>query len=185
MLHAGGSRYSQSSCPSSHTTSVCGNLPSLTHPTMTAAELSTPQSVSSVSPPQAYSWAHQASQYMGQAYYATSGSTYPPPSPLTGVNPNNRGTIIYPEFVNHLVHPDVDSFKDIPKLPGQKDPSPSATSSFSSTNTCGPLAQTSSQSPPSYAIYHSPVHVESKSPVDLSEEDLEQILELNKDSMYS
>jgi hypothetical protein len=34
---------------------------------------------------------------------------------------NSRGTIIYPEFVDHLVHPDVDSFKDIPRLPGQTD----------------------------------------------------------------
>ena len=36
----------------------------------------------------------------------------------------NKSRIIYPEFVNFLVHPEVDSFKDLPKLPGQSDSPP-------------------------------------------------------------
>ncbi len=35
-----------------------------------------------------------------------------------------KGTIVYPEFVNFLVHPEVDSYRDLPKLPGQTDSPP-------------------------------------------------------------
>lgn len=92
-----------------------------------------------------HSWAHQPTSQQ-QTYHADVGTTYspspslssggtsvypaepvihqvPPAPPLFGADSSNsRGTIVYPEFVDHLVHPDVDSFKDIPKLPGQTDP---------------------------------------------------------------
>ena len=96
-----------------------------------------------------HSWAHQPTCQQ-QTYYTDVGTAYSPspgaaysPSPSlispssggTSVYPaapappsfgadssNSRGTIVYPEFIDHLVHPDVDSFKDIPKLPGQTDP---------------------------------------------------------------
>ncbi len=42
------------------------------------------------------------------------------PPPL----PPGRGRIVYPEFVNFLVHPEVDPYKDLPKLPGQTDSPP-------------------------------------------------------------
>ena len=180
-MYAGRSHYSCTSHPSTFTTSICGDLPITTLPATTAM-LSTHTVVSPFSPPQVHSWAHQPPQHMGQPYHAAPGPSCPPPSLISG-NPNSRGTIIYPEFVNHLVHPDVDSFKDIPKLPGQTDPPPSTAASFSfSTNTYGPLAQESPQSSPSYSLFHSPVQTDS--PVHLSEEDLQQILELNKDNMY-
>lgn len=42
-------------------------------------------------------------------------------SPQTYLHPHRHGKapIVYPEFVQFLVHPGVDSFRDIPRLPGQ------------------------------------------------------------------
>ena len=184
-LHTTGrSQYSYSSQSSTVTTSVRGDPPSMALPATTAV-FNTHQAVSPFSPPQTHSWAHQPTQHMGQPYHTNLGTAIPPtPSLITGI-PNSRDAIIYPEFVNHLVHPEVNSFKDIPKLPGQTNPPPSTAPCLSfSTNTYGPLAQASSQSLPSYSLFHSPVESDS-SPVHLSEEDLQQILELNKDNMYS
>ena len=182
MLHTPGRSHSIQS--TTLTTLMCGDPPSRTLPATTSV-LNTRQAVTPFSQPQTQSWVHQVTQHMGQPYHTNLGTAIPPPpAHITGV-PNSRGTIIYPDFVNHLVHPEVNSFKDIPKLPGQMDP-PSSTApclSFS-TNTYGPLAQASSQSPPSYSLFHSPVESDSP-PVNLSEEDLQQILELNKDSMYN
>lgn len=154
---------------------MCRDHPIITLPATTAM-LNTHQVVFPFSPPQTHSWAHQITQHnMGQPY-DTDLATARPPSPLfITSNSNSRGIIIYPEFVNHLVHPDVNSFKDIPKLPGQTNPPPSHLSS--STNTYGPP---SSQSPPSYSLIHSPVEPDFL-PVHLSKEDLQQIL----DNTYS
>jgi hypothetical protein len=90
------------------------------------------------------SWAHQPTGQQQPYYHTDVGTAYSPSpslipssegtshldvhsfsmspvSPSFNVNSNSKGTIVYPEFVDHLVHPDVDSFKDIPKLPGQTD----------------------------------------------------------------
>ena len=36
---------------------------------------------------------------------------------------HSKGRIIHPQFVEFVIHPEVDPYKDIPKLPGQGDPS--------------------------------------------------------------
>ena len=36
---------------------------------------------------------------------------------------HNKGRIIHPQFLEFVIHPEVDPYKDIPKLPGQGDPS--------------------------------------------------------------
>lgn len=48
-----------------------------------------------------------------------------PPSPYQHCGAHSRGkvTILYPEFVNYLVHPEVDSYQDLPKLLEESDPS--------------------------------------------------------------
>ena len=114
------------------------------------------------------------SQHSNFPFYPPQGNVYP-----------TRGAIIYPEFVNHLVHPDVDSFKDIPKLPGQTNTPPSSAASFSlSTLTSNEIpSRETSPTPSAYNLLHSPL--QSDSPVHLSDEDLQQILELNKDTMYA
>ena len=147
--------------------------------------LSTEQSFSSFGTTQAVSCRPlHPSQHLDQSYHS-SFTPYPPQAVITNFNSYpTRGTIVYPEFVNHLVHPDVDSFKDIPKLPGQSNPPPSSVASFSfSTITSNDLpSQEKSPSPPAYSLLHSPLQADS--PVHLSDEDLQQILELNKDTMY-
>ena len=143
--------------------------------------LSSQQVMPTFSPTQGHSWPLQSPQHLGQPHHTTT-STYLQPSIVNNFNSNNnnsRGAIIYPEFVNHLVHPDVDSFKDIPKLPGQ---SVHSLSSFTSNAPCL-LPRDTPQSPSSYHLLHSPL--QSNSPVHLSEDDLQQILELNKDTMYT
>lgn len=50
------------------------------------------------------------------------------PSQLPPITPSQpppgRGRIVYPEFVNFLVQPEVDLCRDLPKLPGQSDSPP-------------------------------------------------------------
>ena len=36
---------------------------------------------------------------------------------------HSKGRIVHPQFVEFVIHPEVDPYKDIPKLPGQCDPS--------------------------------------------------------------
>lgn len=57
----------------------------------------------------------------------------PPPQPMQGWYPNtpeyhpqppqalphHRGGLVYPEFSQFLFHPEVDAFKDIPRVPGE------------------------------------------------------------------
>ena len=76
-----------------------------------------------------HSWPHHTPQHFGQPYHARFHACTPPPTTSNfSSNPTRRGAIIHPEFVNHIVHPEVDSFKDIPKLPGQTDPPPPSVS---------------------------------------------------------
>lgn len=162
------------------------SLPVTNLPTTTQMQ-STHQVVSTFDPMQTHNWPLHTSQHLGQPYHTTI-SSYPPPPVIANFSskPTSGGAIVYPEFVNHLVHPEVDSFKDIPKLPGQGYSPPSSAASLTfSTNasSCGHLPQEASHSPHSYSLLHSPL--QSGSPVHLSEEDLQQILELNKDNMYT
>lgn len=172
---------------SSPTTLMSCDLPATNSP-VTPLMLSSQQAPSKFSPTQSHVWPLHTAQQISESYqsYHSTTSSYPPPPVITNFNshPNSRGIIIYPEFVNHLEHPDVDSFKDIPKLPGQSDFAASPATSFSiCTTSYGLLPQEMPQTPPTYTLIHSPIQPDS--PVHLSEEDLQQILELNKDSMYN
>ena len=149
--------------------------PPFTNLPVTTLMLSSQQVMPTFSPTQAQAWPLQPA---GQLYHATT-ATYLPPSITNNFSSNNNncsGAIVYPEFVNHLVHPDVDSFKDIPKLPGQNvNHSPFYAPCF--------LPQDTPASPSSYQLLHSPLPT--TPPVNLSEDDLQQILELNKETMYT
>ena len=184
---------SHPSSPISVSTShVSQYVPVSTKTPATYPMLSTPHAISTSTLTQVHSWPHHTSQHFGQPYHASFHPYTPPPTTSNfNSNPTRRGAaIIHPEFVNHLVHPEVDSFKDIPKLPGQTDPpSPSAVSGSFCTYDHNmfwglPPQQEVHQSPPSHSLLHSPLQ-SSESPVHLSEEDLQQILELNKDTMYT
>lgn len=50
--------------------------------------------------------------------------TTPQPTIYPMSSKGTRGVIVYPEFVNFLIHPNVDLFRDIPRLPGQRDDGP-------------------------------------------------------------
>ena len=85
--------------------------------------------------------------------------------------PGEKGKIVHPEFVNFLVHPDVDPYKDLPKLPGQSDgPSPYNDYNYniylgwSSGSIQPPETQDVLQSMPEYT---------------LTDKDLQEILELD------
>ena len=167
----------------SPTTLVSQDLPIAT----TTIMFNTHQVVSTLAPTQAPCWPQHPSQQFNQPYHSTFSTSYSPSSTIPSFSGSvtGGGAIVFPAFVNHLVHPDVDSFKDIPKLPGQSDPPPSSADSplSFSTTPYGLLPQEPPQTPPSYSLLHSPAR--SDSPVQLSEEDLQQILELNKDTMYT
>ena len=154
----------------------------------TTSILSIPHAVSTSTLTQVHNWPHHAPQDFGQPYHTTFHAYAPPLSTSNfSSNPTRRGAIIYPEFVNHLMHPKVDSFRDIPKLPGQTDPPPPSAASVTfcpyNNMSCTLLPQEVHQSPPSRSLLHSPL--QSESTVHFSEEDLQQILELNKDTMYT
>lgn len=52
-------------------------------------------------------------QHPGPGWYSNPPEHHPTPRCGTG------GGIVYPEFAQYLFHPEVDSFKDIPRLPGE------------------------------------------------------------------
>lgn len=59
------------------------------------------------------------------ALYDGSHSTLASPYPQHHLGAHARGkvTILYPEFVNYLVHPEVDSYQDLPRLLEESNPS--------------------------------------------------------------
>ena len=105
--------------------------------------LSTAHAISTSTLTQVHTWPHHTSQHFSQPSHASFHAYTPPPTTSNfSNNPARRGAIIHPEFVNHLVHPKVDSFKDIPKLLGQTDPPPPSVSFCTYDNTsCGLLPQ--------------------------------------------
>lgn len=46
------------------------------------------------------------------------------PTSHPGPSKGTRGVIVHPEFINFLIQPNIDIFKDIPRLPGQRDANP-------------------------------------------------------------
>ena len=107
------------------------------HDTDVSSEPSSPTSSSVTHSPPTIASMTSTSPETGQAAGSIPALQHPPPLTFHTAGPDspkqwsffgparpNKARIIYPEFAKFLVHPEVDSFKDLPKLPGQSDSPP-------------------------------------------------------------